>query len=127
MRRIAFLLIALASVGACSDGASSDAATVKMAEGQRFTPDVAVVQAGTTVRFVNGSSEAHTVTALDGVPVYFSSGGFESEEEARDNLADALIGQEGTYEFTFDEPGTYDYVCIPHEDQGMTGTIEVEG
>jgi plastocyanin len=101
--------------------------TVEMTEAQRFTPDMAVIQAGTTVRFVNTSSEAHTVTAYDRAAVYFSSGGFESEEEARDNLADALIGQEGTYEVTFDEPGKYDYFCIPHEGQGMKGTIEVEG
>ena len=51
----------------------------------------------------------------------------DSEEEARDNLADALVGQEGTYEVTFDEPGTYEYFCIPHEQQGMRGTVEVEG
>lgn len=98
-----------------------------MAAGQRFIPDVAVVQAGTTVTFVNDSDEAHTVTAYDGVPVYFSSGGFESEEEARDNLSEGLIGQEGTFEVTFDEPGTYRYFCIPHEQQGMKATIEVEG
>ncbi|HYP24922.1 MAG TPA: plastocyanin/azurin family copper-binding protein [Actinomycetota bacterium] len=126
MRRIAFLLVALA-LAACSGGGSSDGATVDMLEGQRFEPETLTVETGTTVTFVNDSAEAHTVTAVDGVPVYFSSGGFESEDEARDNLADALIGQEDTYEVTFDEPGTYEYVCIPHEDQGMTGTIEVEG
>lgn len=120
------VVAALALSGACSDEPSGQV-TVEMAEGQRFLPDVAVVQAGTTVTFVNESSEAHTVTAYDGAPVYFSSGGFESEDEARDNLADALIGQEGSYEVTFDEPGTYRYFCIPHEEQGMEAAIEVEG
>ena len=127
MRRTALLLVALALGGACSDGEPSDGVTVTMAEGQRFAPDVAVVQAGTTVTFLNESSEAHTVTAVDGVPEYFASGGFQSEDEAREHLADALIGQEGTYEVTFDEPGTYEYFCIPHADRGMKGTIEVEG
>jgi plastocyanin len=127
MRRTAFLLVALALGASCSDGGSSAAVTVTMAEGQRFTPTTAIVQAGTTITFVNESSEAHTVTAREGVPAYFASGGFESEEEARDNLADALVGQEGTYEVTFDEPGTYEYFCIPHEQQGMRATIEVEG
>lgn len=126
MRRIALLLVALA-LPACTDGASGPNVVVEMGEGQRFTPDVAVVQAGTTIRFVNESSEAHTVTAYDDAPVYFASGGFESEEEARDNLAEGLVGQEGTFEVTFDEPGTYRYFCIPHEDQQMEGTIEVEG
>ena len=127
MRRVSLLLVALALAAGCSDESSSDDPTVTMAEGQRFTPDVAVVQAGTTVTFVNESSEAHTVTAYDGAPAYFSSGGFGSEDEARDNLAGGLIGQEGDYQVTFDEPGTYNYFCIPHEDQGMQGRIEVEG
>ncbi|WP_207586631.1 plastocyanin/azurin family copper-binding protein [Halomontanus rarus] len=30
-----------------------------------------------------------------------------------------------TYEHTFDVPGTYVYVCTPHEGAGMTGTVEV--
>ena len=127
MRRSAFFLIALALFGACSDDAPSNEATVTMAEGQRFTPDVAVVRAGTIVTFVNESSEAHTVTAYDGVPQYFASGGATSEATARDAIADALIGQEASYAVAFDEPGTYEYFCIPHEGQGMRGTIEVEG
>lgn len=128
MRRAALTLLALALAG-CSDaagGGGSDRVVVEMLEGQRFDPDIAVVPAGTTVRFVNESAEAHTVTAYDGVPEYFASGGFGSEEEARDALSDALIGQEQSYEFTFDEPGTYRYFCIPHEEQQMEATIEVE-
>lgn len=127
MRRATLLLVALALVGACSEDGPSNGPTIEMLEGQRFNPGIAVVPAGTTVTFVNESAEAHTVTAYDDVPEYFSSGGFGSEDEARANLADALVGQEGEFEFTFDEPGTYEYFCIPHEDQGMKGTVEVEG
>ena len=121
-----FVSVVALALAACSGG-GSEGPTVEMAEGQRFTPDQAVVSPGTTIEFVNVSSEAHTVTAYAGAPVEFSSGGFESESAARDNLADALIGQEGAYEFTFEEPGTYEYFCIPHEQQGMRGTIVVEG
>ena len=133
MRRIALLLVALALVGttACSDeDASSGTATIEMVEGQRFESDVAVVPAGTTVTFVNSSSEAHTVTAYeDGIPAdakYFASGGFLTEQEARDNLADGIVGQEGTFEVTFGVAGTYEYFCIPHESQGMKARIVVE-
>lgn len=31
-----------------------------------------------------------------------------------------------TYEHTFDTNGTYEYVCTPHESQGMTGTVTVQ-
>ncbi len=101
-----------------------------MLDGQRFAPKPLRVAEGTTVEFANESSEAHTVTAYeDGIPddaQYFASGDFDSEAEARDNLADGLIGQEGTYEVTFGTAGTYEFFCIPHEEQGMTGTIVVD-
>ena len=124
MKRILLVVLVLALGAACSGG-SSDETTVKLAEGQRFDPESLEVAVGTTVRFVNDSAEGHTVTAYDGAPQYFASGRFESEDEARDNLADGMIGQESSYEVTFDEPGTYDYFCIPHEQQGMRGTIVV--
>lgn len=133
MRRIAFFLAALALCGAtaCSDDAPSGEATVEMSEGQRFAPANLRVKAGTVVTFVNASAEAHTVTAYGtGIPgdaEYFASGGFGSEDEARDNLADGIVGQEGSFEVTFDVAGTYEYFCIPHEGQGMKGSVVVEG
>jgi plastocyanin len=38
----------------------------------------------------------------------------------------SLVPRGETFEYTFDVPGQYDYVCIPHESLGMTGTINVE-
>ena len=35
-------------------------------------------------------------------------------------------GDTETLTFTFDKPGEYELVCIPHESLGMTGTITVE-
>jgi len=31
-----------------------------------------------------------------------------------------------TFSHTFDVPGTYSYVCIPHETSSMVGTVIVE-
>lgn len=36
-------------------------------------------------------------------------------------------GTDGTFSFTFEEPGTYEYFCGPHEDVGMVGTVTVTG
>jgi hypothetical protein len=36
-------------------------------------------------------------------------------------------GSRGTFSFTFEEPGTYDYFCIPHESLGMIGSVTVTG
>ena len=34
-------------------------------------------------------------------------------------------GETVSFDFTFDEPGTYTLICIPHEALGMVGTITV--
>ena len=130
MRSAKFLALAVAGVvllGGCSgDGAPS----VEM-DGQRFAPDEITVAVGDEIVFTNTSSESHSVTAYsEGLPEgagYFSSGGFESESEARDNLTETLVGAGETFELTLSEPGTYRYFCIPHEEAGMAGRILVEG
>ena len=35
-------------------------------------------------------------------------------------------GTEVTHTLTIDAPGSYDFTCVPHLDQGMTGTITVK-
>lgn len=98
----------------------------------RFLPDAFAVAPGTTVVWKNTSSHAHTVTAYeDRIPedaAYFASGGYDSEGAARDawdNSRGGAIDGGRTYEYTFEQPGTYHYVCIPHERNGMVGTIRV--
>lgn len=112
---------------ACSGGAGND---VSMSDGQMFDPETLTVPAGASITFTNDSGEAHTVTAFeedipDGAE-YFSSGDFENEDEARSNLSEGLVAPGDTYEVTLDAPGNYRYFCIPHEEQGMMGTIAVE-
>jgi plastocyanin len=98
--------------------------------GQTFDPVTITVKAGETVTWVNESDEAHTVTAYgDEIPEeasYFASGGASSEDEARDSLSEGLLEAGDTFEVTLDQPGTYEYYCIPHESSGMKGTIVVE-
>ncbi|WP_425499645.1 plastocyanin/azurin family copper-binding protein [Halogeometricum luteum] len=101
-----------------------------MNEDFAFDPKTVTVSAGTTVRWVNDSEVGHTVTAYgDRIPTeaaYFASGGFESERAARNDVSGGLLATDETYEHTFDITGTYEYVCIPHESSGMTGTVTVE-
>ena len=103
---------------------------MSMPSGQRFEPERLTIQAGDTVTWTNDAGDAHTVTAYeeaipDGAP-FFSSGDVDSEQAARENMGRTLIGPGESYEFTFEEPGTYRYFCIPHEEAGMRGTIVVE-
>ena len=74
-----------------------------------YEPTVAV---GTTITWSNDDTAAHTVTSGNvnaGPTGVFDSGLF-------------MAG--GTFEFTFDEAGTYDYFCMVHP--WMTGIIHVE-
>jgi plastocyanin len=124
---LALLLLVLMSAAGCSG--SEPGGAVSMTDDQKFSPNEITVQDGETVTWTNRSSVAHTVTAYsDSVPpdLYFSSGPASSEEQARDRIADELIQPDETFRFTFDEPGTYEYFCIPHESSGMIGTVVVE-
>jgi plastocyanin len=89
---------------------AGDEAEVEM-EDFKFNPPVLVVRIGTTVKFANKDEVQHTATSDTGV---FDSGYLSKGEE---------------YFFTFTEPGTYPYYCIPHGGpggQGMAATIIVQ-
>lgn len=128
MRKFSAALFILLTLSACG---RSGQETVEITGGQSFEPEELTVAAGQTLSFDNTSSEAHTVTAYQGeIPqgaAYFSSGDLPSEEAARDELPIALVAAGESYELTLEQPGTYRYFCIPHEQTGMKGTIVVEG
>ena len=77
----------------------------------RFSPSDVTISEGETVRFLwSGELLPHNAVESEGV--------FDSGEPSR-NV---------DYIFTFEigMNGTYEYVCEPHEDMGMVGTIVVE-
>jgi plastocyanin len=122
-------VLALAGASYLVAGCASDDSSVSMV-GHSFEPASLTVQSGDPVVFTNDSSEAHSVTAYDdGLPRgadYFATGGAQSEDEARSDIAAGLMQQGEEFEVTLEVPGEYRYFCIPHEDDGMTGTIIVE-
>ncbi|MGH2535125.1 MAG: plastocyanin/azurin family copper-binding protein [Thermomicrobiales bacterium] len=76
-----------------------------------FIPYELRIAPGTTVVFVNKERAKHTATSDDGL---FDSG-------------DQPMGH--AYEFTFEEPGAYQYFCLYHGDKdlvGMAGVVIVE-
>jgi plastocyanin len=113
-----------------SSGTGSNAQSVGMTENLRFDPKTVRIPVGTTVAWKNTSQASHTVTAYeDEIPkdtAYFASGGFDSEQAARKNVNDGLIGPDERYEHTFQRAGRYGYFCIPHERSEMVGMIRVQ-
>ena len=121
-----FMLIITMAVAGCSSsttdsGTSNDdnngtnnppAASDVSMEGLSFVPGDLTVEVGSTVTWRNESSVIHTVTSgTDGThDGLFDSGNMSANEE---------------FSYTFTEEGSYPYFCVPHVNQGMTGTITV--
>jgi plastocyanin/uncharacterized membrane protein len=102
---------AVASTGFSQLASAQETPVVKMGNNY-FDPIGLHIEPGATVRF-NIEAGAHSATAYsDRIPddaTAFDSG---------------TISQ-GSYEHTFETPGTYDYYCIPHKSVGMVGRIVV--
>jgi plastocyanin len=88
------------------DGGGGGGAEVAM-EGIQFDPAEVTVAVGDTVTWTNNDSVGHDVTADD----------FESGEAGG-------LGNGDTFAHTFEEAGTFDYVCTVHP--GMEGAVTVE-
>lgn len=100
---------------------SSGAAVVEMS-GFSFAPAEIEVRAGQTVEWRNVSLFAHTVTcdrdkAADPAHVALPAGA-EPFDSGR-----VPAGEIWRRRFTV--PGTYRYVCLPHEERGMLGAVIV--
>ena len=131
MRKIlATLLLVLPTAVGCGGDSGGDGGASKSSEAQvdleaiAFSPGELEISVGTTVTWTNkDEGVAHTVTSgkakKEGVP-----GISEDRPGKPDGLFNRDLPDAGdTYEFTFDEPGTYKYFCAIHAP--MTGTIVV--
>jgi plastocyanin len=111
MKRITWLVamsLLMLSAFASAVWAQGQEVTVGMEDNFFDKADI-TVEPGTTVTWVQRGQYGHTTTSYDGL---WDSGLIEG-------------GTKGTYSYTFEEPGTYEYFCRPHEQVGMVGTVNV--
>jgi len=115
--RRAFLAAAGTAVGAGTVGtrfaaAQGDATVEMVTDGDEyyFDPIGLYVEPGTTVTFENAAGSHNSVAYTDRIPS--EAGGWQTS-----------TGE--TADHTFEEPGTYDYYCAPHQTLGMVGRIVV--
>ena len=91
-------------------GQEEVAVAVGAGTGFAFDPAPVRIDAGTTVVWEwTGRGGGHNVVAVD---------------ESFESTLTAEAGH--TFTHTFSEPGTIEYVCTPHQTQGMRGMIVVE-
>src|SRR5690348_8651598 len=120
-------IIAAFALAACSETGpaygpptANTSATVTMT-GLRFYPETTHVKVGDTVEWRNQSSFTHSVNANpqrfpDDVSIPAGAAPFDS----------GRLPPGAVYRHTFNVPGTYKYVCLPHVDFGMAGTVVVQ-
>lgn len=81
-----------------------------------FDPETAYVTPGSTVRW-EWESDFHNIVVED-QPSGANWEGTEGGQNTTYNTGHV-------YEHTFETNGTYDYVCWPHRNQGMVGSVVV--
>jgi plastocyanin len=109
MSRVMVLIALLAMACAGALTADDDTVVVVM-RNMAFDPPEVTIRAGQTVRWENHDRrQFHNVWFRDlGEDPY------------------PYIFPEESIEKRFDKPGKYPYVCEPHENRGMVGTVIVE-
>jgi len=93
------------------------------AEETSFNPENIEIDQGTEVtwEWVNVDSGGHNIVHAPGE----EQDNTGAEEPMFENPG-GIVGEVGhTWSYTFDEPGTYYYICVPHEALGMVGHIRV--
>lgn len=101
---LALVLTACASQVAPKESPGAQADQVVSINSFKFSPETVTIKVGQTVLWKNEEKVSHTI-AIDGV---------ESDE----------LFQGDAWTHTFDEAGTYEYVCGIHP--SMKGTVVVE-
>lgn len=121
------VIVAASALAACSETGpaygpptAGTSATITMS-GLHFYPETTHVRVGDTVEWRNQSSFTHSVNAdparfPEDVSIPAGAAPFDS----------GRIAAGGVYRHAFTTPGTYNYVCLPHVDFGMTGTVIVD-
>jgi plastocyanin len=110
---LAAFVAAFAATAGCAEWLSSTRSNtvIEITVGEAtFTPAHVNVYEGTTIRWVNTSHVAHTITSAgDDVGAAF----------------DDLVESGRSFDFTFHVAGNQRYFCRDHEGAGMAGVVTV--
>jgi plastocyanin len=98
------------------------AAVVEMNDQLALEPKQIEVAAGEKVTWKNVGKVAHTVTADKSKAADPS---LVSIPEGTKEWDSGFVGEGESFSRTFQNPGTYRYICIPHEGARMVGSVVV--
>ena len=95
---------------------------VQMTDRARFEPALITINAGETVEWINVSRHPHTVTAD---PSQAANPAHVVLPQGAQPINSGEIPPGQRFTHTFQVPGIYFYVCLPHEERGMVGIVVV--
>jgi plastocyanin len=124
-RRLGATLAALIFVaGAVPSIAAAKTVEIKMTDTPpKFVPETVTIQKGDTVEWINNAASLHSVTTN---PAVAQDPKDVSSPAGAKPFDSGFMTPGAKWSYTFTVPGTYKYLCLPHEKDHMVGIVVVK-
>jgi plastocyanin len=124
-RRVGSALAALIFVaGAVPSIAAAKTVEVKMTDTPpKFVPETVTIHKGDTVEWINNAASLHSVTTNPAVAQDPKDVSLPAGAKPFDS---GFMTPGAKWSYTFTVPGTYKYLCLPHEKDHMIGIVVVK-
>ena len=112
------------AAGAVSSIAAAKTVEIKMTDTPpKFMPMTITVQKGDTVEWINNAESLHSVTTNPAVAQDPKDVSAPKDAKPFDS---GFMPPGAKWSYTFTVPGTYKYLCLPHEKDKMIGVVVVK-
>jgi plastocyanin len=124
-RRVGATLAALIFVaGAVPSIAAAKTVEIKMTDTPpKFVPETVTIDKGDTVEWINNAASLHSVTTN---PAVAQDPKDVSAPAGAKPFDSGFMTPGAKWSYTFTVPGTYKYLCLPHEKDHMVGIVVVK-
>jgi plastocyanin len=89
----------------------------------KFVPETITIQKGDSVEWINNAASLHSVTTNSAVAQDPKDVSSPSGAKPFDS---GFMPPGAKWNYTFTVPGTYKYLCLPHEKDHMVGVVVVK-
>jgi plastocyanin len=123
-RASAALAVLMLVAGAMPSIAAAKTVEIKMTDTPpKFMPMSVTIQKGDTVEWINNAQSLHSVTTNPAVAQDPKDVSAPKDAKPFDS---GFMPPGAKWSYTFTVPGTYKYLCLPHEKDKMTGIVVVK-
>jgi plastocyanin len=123
-RASAALAALMLVAGAAPSIAAAKTVEIKMTDTPpKFIPITVTVKKGDTVEWINNAASLHSVTTNPAVAQDPKDVSLPKDAKPFDS---GFMPPGAKWSYTFTVPGTYKYLCLPHEKDKMTGVVVVK-